>query len=109
MLLAKATGRMRETAVRAALGADRGRIARLVLTESLMLGVVGAAAGLLLAVWLIDVVKGFDPGGIPGLQESGLNTWVLSFTIAVQSVTSTSSSLSASNFTCLVMSNRNDS
>jgi predicted permease len=83
MLLAKATGRMRETAVRAALGADRGRITRLVLTESLLLGLVGAAAGLLLAVWLIDVVRGFDPGGIPNLQEAGLNPWVLAFTIFV--------------------------
>ncbi len=81
MLLARATGRLRETAVRAALGADRGRIARQVLTESVILGLVGAAAGLLLAVWLIELVKGFDPGGIPRLQHASLNPWVLSFTV----------------------------
>ncbi|HSG81265.1 MAG TPA: ABC transporter permease, partial [Gemmatimonadota bacterium] len=83
MLLARATGRMRETAVRAALGADRGRIARQVLTESVILGVAGAAAGLLLAVWLIEIVKGLDPGSIPRLQQAGINPWVLSFTVLV--------------------------
>ncbi len=83
MLLAIATGRMRETAVRAALGADRRRIARQVLTESLVLGLVGAVAGLLLAFWGVDVFKALEPGGIPRADQASINGWVLGFTIAV--------------------------
>ncbi|MEB3323608.1 MAG: ABC transporter permease, partial [Synechococcaceae cyanobacterium] len=83
MLLAKATGRTRETAVRAALGADRRRITRQVLTESLVLGLFGGGVGLLFAIWGIDVVKAFDPGGIPRLDQIGLNPWVLAFTVAI--------------------------
>jgi putative ABC transport system permease protein len=81
MLLAKATGRTRETAVRAALGADRRRITRQVLTESLVLGLFGGGVGLLFAFWGIDAVKAFDPGGIPRLDQIGLNPWVLAFTV----------------------------
>jgi len=83
MLLAKATGRTRETAVRTALGADRRRITRQVLTESLVLGVFGGGVGLLFAIWGIDVVKAFDPGGIPRLDQIALNQWVLVFTVAI--------------------------
>lgn len=83
MLLAKATGRTRETAVRAALGADRRRITRQVLTESLVLGLLGGGVGLLIAFWGIDAVKAFDPGGIPRLDQIGLNPWVLVFTVVI--------------------------
>ncbi|MGD8866588.1 MAG: ABC transporter permease [Gemmatimonadales bacterium] len=83
MLLAKATGRTRETAVRAALGADRRRITRQVLTESLVLGLFGGGVGLLFAFWGIDAVKAFDPGGIPRLDQIGLNPWVLAFTVTI--------------------------
>lgn len=83
MLLVKATGRARETAVRAALGASRGRIARLVLIESLMLGALGLGVGLLLSVWLVELVRMYDPGQIPRLAEASLNGWVLGFTALV--------------------------
>ncbi|UCC83925.1 MAG: ABC transporter permease [Gemmatimonadota bacterium] len=83
LLLAKATGRIRETAVRAALGADRWRIVRQVLTESLVLGLAGAAAGLLLAFWGVDLFKSLEPGGIPRADQVSINGWVLGFTAAV--------------------------
>lgn len=83
LLLANATGRIRETAVRAALGADRWRITRQVLTESLVLGFAGAAAGLLLAFWGVDLFKSLEPGGIPRADQVSINGWVLGFTAAV--------------------------
>ena len=83
LLLARATARQRETAVRAALGANRGRLARQLLAESLTLGVMGAALGLLLAVGAIGLLRTLDPGGIPRLAEVSLNGWVLGFTLAV--------------------------
>ena len=83
MLMAKATVRTRETALRAALGADRGRIARQLLTESLVLGLLGAGIGLLLAQWGIDVLRAIDPPGIPRVDQVGLNVWVLVFTLVI--------------------------
>ena len=81
LLLAKATGRTREIAVRAALGANRIRIFRMVLTESLVLGLTGAIFGVLLAMLGIAAIKAADPGGIPRMDELGLNFWVLGFTL----------------------------
>ncbi len=83
LLLAKATTRQRETAIRTALGADRGRIVRQMLTESLLLGLMGAGLGLLVGWWAIDLVKGLDPEGIPRLGEVVLDQWVLGFSLAV--------------------------
>jgi len=81
LLLARATGRQREMAVCCALGASRTRIARRVLTESLLLGVVGAVAGLLFAVWGVALLKAHDAGAIPRVQEVTVNGWVLGFTL----------------------------
>jgi putative ABC transport system permease protein len=81
LLLAKATGRTREIAVRAALGASRARIFRMVLTESLVLGLTGAVFGVLLAMLGIAAIKAADPGGIPRIDQLGLNFWVLGFTL----------------------------
>ncbi|HSG82382.1 MAG TPA: FtsX-like permease family protein, partial [Gemmatimonadota bacterium] len=83
LLLANATGRIRETAVRAALGAGRWRIARQVLTESLMLGLAGAALGLLLTLWGVDLFKWLQPGGIPRADQVNVNGWVLVVTIGL--------------------------
>lgn len=81
LLLAKATGRTREIAVRAALGASRARIFRMVLTESVVLGLTGAIFGVFLALLGIAAIKAADPGGIPRIDQLGLNFWVLGFTL----------------------------
>jgi predicted permease len=81
LLLAKATTRHRETAVRVALGAGRRRIVRQLLLESSLLGVFGAAIWLGLAVLVVSVLKTLDPGGVPRLSEVSLNPWVLSFAV----------------------------
>jgi putative ABC transport system permease protein len=83
LLLARATSRQRETAVRAALGAMRGRIIRQMLAESLLLGVAGVVVGLAIAVWAIGLLKTLNPGDIPRLGEVGLNPLVLGFTLVV--------------------------
>ncbi len=83
LLLAKATTRQRETAVRTALGAGRGRIARQMLVESLLLGLMGAGLGMLIGWWAVHLVKALDPGGIPRLGEIVLNKWVLGFTLTI--------------------------
>jgi len=79
LFLARATGRMRETAIRAATGASRGRLIRQGLTESLVVSLLGAALGLGLAVWGLDVLAAMAPGEIPGLSEVAINAWVLAF------------------------------
>jgi putative ABC transport system permease protein len=81
LLLAKATGRTREIAVRAALGASRVRIVRMVLTESLVLGLTGAIFGIVLAALAVAAIKAADPGGIPRIAELGINPWVLAFAL----------------------------
>jgi len=81
LLLAKATGRTREIAVRAALGASRVRIIRMVLTESLVLGLTGAIFGIVLAGVAVAAIKAADPGGIPRIAELGINPWVLAFAL----------------------------
>jgi putative ABC transport system permease protein len=83
LLLARATVRERELAVRAALGATRARLARQSLTESLLLGVLGGAAGCGLATILIRVFVSIAPEGIPRLQQAGLDARVGVFALLV--------------------------
>jgi putative ABC transport system permease protein len=80
LLLARATVRERELAVRAALGASRGRLARQSLTESLLLG---GAAGCGLAIILIRGFVSIAPEGIPRLQQAGLDVRVGAFALVV--------------------------
>ena len=87
LLLAKATGRRREIAVNAALGASRGRIVRRALTESALLGLLGAAAGLILAFWGIAALKAFEPGNLPRIEQVGINGWILGFTLIISVLT----------------------
>ena len=82
LLLARASGREREMAIRTAIGASRGRVIRQLMTESGLLAILGGVSGLLLAVWGIDVLIKFSPGDIPRTEDIGLNYAVLLFTLA---------------------------
>ena len=83
LLLARAAGREKEVAIRTALGAGWQRIARQLLTESVLLGVLGGAAGLLVARLSLWLVRTMNPGNIPRLDEIGINGTVLAFTFGL--------------------------
>jgi predicted permease len=88
LMLVRADGRRQELAVRAALGAARARIARESLVESLVLGAVGGALGLLVAYLGLKILVALGPSDLPRLREIGVYPPVLAFTLAV-SLTST--------------------
>jgi predicted permease len=83
MLLAKAVGRTREIAVRAALGASRGRIVRQFITESLLMALLAGAVGLLLAVRGARVLVALAPADVPRLAETSVDARVLLFAFMV--------------------------
>ena len=87
LLLSRASGRQKEVAIRTALGAGRSMLVRQLLTESVLLGVMGGAAGLLIAEWSLYVVRTINPGNIPRLDAIGINGEVLAFTFAVSILT----------------------
>ena len=87
LLLVRATGRARELAVRAALGASRWRVARQLLAESLVIAIAGGGLGLLVAVWGVDLLKAGAPAGLPRLGEVGVDGGVLTFTAATALLT----------------------
>ena len=87
LLLARATERGREIAVRIALGARSGRLLRLMLTESVLLAIIGGALGVLLAVQASALIVHAAPPGVPRLDEAGLNSRVLAFALFLCLVT----------------------
>jgi putative ABC transport system permease protein len=87
LLLARASARQKEMAIRTAMGAGRWRIARQLLTESVLLALVGGSLGLLVARWGIELILFISPNAIPRSKEIGLDWRVLSFTIGVSVLT----------------------
>lgn len=88
VLLARATTREREVAIRGALGAGRAQLVQQFLVESIMLALVGGLAGLLVAVWGLDLVKALVPrGSLPRIDAVAVDGRVLAFTTVVSIVT----------------------
>jgi putative ABC transport system permease protein len=83
LLLVRATGREKETAIRAALGAGRAQLVRQFLVESTLLAILGATAGLALAAWGSGVLVRLSPPDTPPIQGAGISALVLLFTIVV--------------------------
>jgi predicted permease len=87
LLLTRAAAREKEVAIRTALGAGWQQIARQLLTESVLLGLLGGAAGLLVAQLSIYMVRAMNPGNIPRLEDIAINSAVLMFTFGVSLAT----------------------
>jgi len=87
LLLMRAAGRRKGVAIRAALGAGSARIVRQLLTESVLLALMGGAAGLVIATWTLDLVRGMNPGNIPRLEDIQINGAVLAFTFGISLLT----------------------
>ncbi len=87
LLLAKGASRRREIAVRAAIGANRFRIMRQLLTESVVLGLLGGAFGLLFGYWALRILLTFIPPAVPRLQNVSLDNQVFLFTAFISLLT----------------------
>ncbi|MBS1791424.1 MAG: ABC transporter permease [Acidobacteria bacterium] len=87
LLIVKAAARTREIAVRAALGASRWQIVRQLLTESMLLALIGGGLGVLIAYWLVDLLKRIAPDGTPRIEEIAINSRVLLFSLAASVLT----------------------
>jgi putative ABC transport system permease protein len=89
LLLARAVSRRKEVAVRAALGASRWRIARQMLTESLLIAGAGGMLGAVLTAWGIDLLVAFSAGNLPPTARISLDATVLAFTAGISILTGT--------------------
>jgi putative ABC transport system permease protein len=87
LLLTRAASRQKELAIRAALGAGRWRLVRQMLTESLLLGALGGAAGLLFAAWAVDLLHKLAPTNVPRLALVAIDPRVLAYTACASLVT----------------------
>ena len=87
LLLARATARHRELSIRTALGASRARLVRQLLTESILLGLAGGAAGVLLARWGLDLLLTLAPSTLPRTNDIHLDASVLIFSLALSALT----------------------
>ncbi len=87
LLLARATSRAREIAIRTALGAGRKRVIRQLLTESLILGILSGALGVLVAMWGSAALVRLSPENLPRAGDIRVDGWVLAFTVALSVVT----------------------
>ena len=83
MLLAKSVARTREIAIRAALGAGRGRILRQLITESLLMGLLAGTLGVLMAFWGERALVVLAPGDVPRLSETHIDLGVLAFALGI--------------------------
>ncbi len=87
LLLARAAEREKEVAVRTALGARWQRLVRQLMTESILLSLLGGAAGLLIAWWSVYLLRAINPGNVPRLEEIGIDSSVLAFTFLISVLT----------------------
>ncbi len=86
LLLARSAARSSEIAIRLALGASRGRLIRQVLTESVLISLIGGAIGVAIAVWLTRALIGLNPQGIPRAGEIGVDGRVLTFSFLISAL-----------------------
>ena len=87
LLLARSAARQKEIAIRAAMGASRTRVLRQMLTESILLSAIGGIAGLILSIWLTDVLMSMLPESAPRLEHIGIDYRVLAFALGVSGLT----------------------
>src|SRR5947207_956636 len=87
LLLARSAARQKEIAIRAAMGASRTHVLRQMLTESILLSAIGGVAGLVLSIWLTDLLMSMLPEGAPRLEQIGIDYRVLTFALGVSALT----------------------